>query len=88
MKDAFYFPHDSNATDDPKIMILISELGLEGYGIFWILIEHLRNQPEFKSHLKILKALSIRHSSSEEKFKAVVSRYDLLKEKHFFILNH
>ena len=43
-KDAYYFPHDSNATEDPKMMLLIDELGMEGYGIFWMLLEALRNQ--------------------------------------------
>ena len=40
-KDAYYFSHDSNAKDDPKCMVLIDQLGLEGYGIFWVLIETL-----------------------------------------------
>ena len=35
-KDAYYFSHYSNAKDDFKCMLLIEELGLEGYGIFWI----------------------------------------------------
>ena len=43
-KDAYYFSHDSNAKDDPKCMLLIEELQLEGYGIYWILIEVLREQ--------------------------------------------
>ena len=34
-----YFPHDSNAKDDPKCMVLIDQLGMEGYGIYWVLIE-------------------------------------------------
>ena len=37
-----YFPHDSNAKDDPKCMILIDPLGPEGYGIYWVLVEILR----------------------------------------------
>lgn len=76
-KDSYYFRHDSTACDDPKIMIMISEWGLEAYGIYWVIIEHLRNQPDYKSHLKILKPLSMRHNSSEEKFSSVVSRYGL-----------
>lgn len=38
-KDTFYFSHDYNARNDPKILELRSEFGLEGYGIYWCLIE-------------------------------------------------
>ena len=56
-KDAYYFPHDSNATEDPKMMLLIDELGMEGYGIFWMLLEALRNQKDYKYPVKFLKSL-------------------------------
>lgn len=46
MKDAYYFPHDVNAIQDPKMMCLLSECGLEGVGIYWIIIEILHQQPE------------------------------------------
>jgi hypothetical protein len=79
MKDAYYFPHDSNAKDDPKCIMLIEELGLEGYGIFWTLIETLRDQPEYKAPMAMLPALARRYNSSGEKFKAVVTRYGLFE---------
>lgn len=79
MKDAYYFPHDSNAKDDPKCIMLIEELGLEGYGIFWTLIETLRDQPDYRAPLAMLPALARRYNSSGEKFKAVVSRYGLFQ---------
>jgi len=47
VKNAYYFSHDSNAKDDPKCVLLIEQLGLEGYGIYWILIEILRDQPGY-----------------------------------------
>jgi hypothetical protein len=78
-KDAYYFPHDSNAKDDPKSIMLIEELGLEGYGIFWVLIETLRDQPEYKAPMSMLPALGRRYNSSGEKFRAVVSRYGLFE---------
>lgn len=76
-KDSCYFSHDSDATDDPKIMVMIAEWGLEAYGMYWVLIEHLRKQPDFKSNLLILKALAVRFNSSEEKLKAIINRYGL-----------
>ncbi len=48
MKETYYFSHDYNATQDPKIMILLSECGLSGLALYWILIEILHQQPESK----------------------------------------
>ena len=47
-KDAFYFPHDSNARRDNKILAMTSVYGNEGYGIYWKIIEVLREQPDYK----------------------------------------
>ena len=33
-KDAFYFPHDYEATNDPKLQALVGEFGAAGYGIY------------------------------------------------------
>jgi len=43
MKDTFYFTHDYNARSDEKITELLSKHGMEGYGIFWGIIESLYN---------------------------------------------
>lgn len=77
MKDAYYFPHDSNAKDDPKCVLLIDQLGLEGYGIFWMLIETLRDQPDYKYPLNLLPALARRYNTTAEKVGTVVRSYDL-----------
>lgn len=86
MKDAYYFPHDSNAKDDPKCIMLIEELGLEGYGIFWVLLELLRDQPEYRAPLIMVPAIARRYNSSAEKFKSVILRYGLFQvdDKEFF----
>lgn len=76
-KDAFYFPHDSNAKDDPKCVLLIDQLGCEGYGIYWILIEILREQPEYSYPIALLPSLAKRYGTSFEKIKAVVCNYGL-----------
>ena len=39
-----YFTHDTDAMSDPKCMMLVGELGMEGYGMFWALIELLGQQ--------------------------------------------
>lgn len=78
-KDAYYFSHDSNAKDDPKCVLLIEQLGLEGYGIFWVLIETLRDQPEYKYPLALISALSRRYNTTAEKMKTVVMQYGLFE---------
>ena len=46
-KEAYYFSHDANARQDPKVLALISVYGLEGYGRYWVIVEMLREQSDF-----------------------------------------
>lgn len=48
MKDAFYFSHDANARNDPKICAMRSVYGGEGYGWYWMIVEILRDQPNYQ----------------------------------------
>ena len=41
MKDTFFFYHDYNARGDEKIINLFRAHGLQGYGLYWVLIEKL-----------------------------------------------
>jgi hypothetical protein len=41
-KDAYWFPHDANATNDPRMIKLRRLHGYEGIGVFWHIIERLR----------------------------------------------
>jgi uncharacterized protein Veg len=85
-KDAFYFTHDANAKDDPKCVLLIEQLGPEGYGIFWILVETLRDQPGYRYPLKLIPALARRYNTTAEKMGTVVKGYELftITEDMFF----
>lgn len=47
-KDAYYFPHDSNARNDPKILSMRTIYGAEGYGWFFMIIEILRDQEDYR----------------------------------------
>ncbi len=44
MKDTFYFQHDYNARNDPKLQDVLIDLGVEGIGVFWCIIEQLYEQ--------------------------------------------
>lgn len=88
-KDSYYFPHDSNAKDDPKCMLLIEQRGLEGYGTFWILIELLRDQPTYRFPLKLIPAIARKYKTSVKKMESVIRDYNLFKieNEEFFYSN-
>jgi len=70
VKDAFYFSHDSNARHDPKIIVLRSHYGYEGYGWYWAIIEMLRDAQDYKFSLKnkyFLSSLAIDLGIDKEK---------------------
>jgi len=57
-KDAYYFPHDSNARNDYKILRLRAKFGWEGYGVYFATIEVLREQTNFKLGKDSVEALA------------------------------
>ena len=68
-------------------MLLIEQLGMEGYGIYWMLVEVLREQPDYTYPLNLLPALARRYNTTVEKVKTVVRAYDLFtirEDKIFF----
>lgn len=48
-KEAYYFSHDSNARQDEKVIALRMKHGWEGYGLYWALIEKLRECRNYMS---------------------------------------
>ena len=47
-KDVFYFSHDANALSDPKILAMRCDFGFEGYGLYFAILEILRNESTYK----------------------------------------
>lgn len=80
-KEAYYFSHDSNAKDDPKILKLRMNLGWEGYGLFWGLIELLRNQPDYRMQKHYMSIAFALHTD-ESKIKSLVNDFDLFSQDH------
>lgn len=76
-KDAYYFSHDSNARNDIKILRLRRSLGLEGYGIYFCLIEMLREQDDYKMSMSSIPDIAFELHASDEKVKAVICAFDL-----------
>lgn len=87
-KDSFYFSHDSNARNDLKIIKLRRQLGMEGYGIYWCLVEVLRETCDFRLPLEAIEDIAFQIDASKEKVEAVVKAYNLFKleNNHFFSL--
>lgn len=75
-KEAYYFSHDANAKDDPKILRLRMELGWEGYGLFWALIELLRNESDHRMRTHY-KSIAFALQTQEESIKKIINDFDL-----------
>ena len=73
-----YFSHDSNARNSDKLMKVRMKLGAEGYGIFFMLIERLREEEGYKSTIDY-DTLAFDLRVEPEKVKQVVEDYDLFK---------
>ena len=86
MKESFYFSHDSNARNDVKIIKLRRQLGMEGYGIYWCLIEMLRDAPGNKLPIESIDDIAFSINCSKEKVEAVIRNYDLfiIEDETFF----
>ena len=78
-KDTLWFRHDYDASDDDKTMVLIEQLGLEGYGIYWVLIEKLRGRKDYKMPFTIIPSLARRYMTTPEKMKTVIMQYGLFQ---------
>ena len=86
-KDAYYFPHFCNARHDRKLKRLQKDLGLEGYGIFFMVLEILREQTDFRYPYEDLDLLSDELGTSTAKVEAVINIYGLFEidhERNFF----
>ena len=73
-----YFSHDSDARNSDKLMKVRMKLGAEGYGIFFMLIERLREEEGYKSTIDY-DTLAFDLRVEPEKVKQVVENYDLFK---------
>lgn len=73
-----YFSHDSNARNSDKLIKVRMDLGAEGYGIFFMLIERLREEEGYKSTIDY-NILAFDLKADSEKIKQVVENYDLFK---------
>ena len=83
-KDAYYFSHDANASNDPKILSMRCDYGLEGYGMYWLIIEALRNEADYKLQLDkcTYRALAMQMHSKPDAIKKYIE--DCINEYKLF----
>ena len=85
-----YFPHDSNARSDRKILKLRRIHGWAGYGIYFALIEILREQPDFKYPLSQISELEYELRESKEIILSIITNFDLFiidEQNNFFSIS-
>ena len=85
MKDSFFFKHDCNSRSDPKILQMISVYGMVGYGWFWVLVELLREQDNYKLDISgkyAINALAMQMYTDNETAKKFIG--DCINEFHLF----
>jgi len=85
MKDV-YFSHDAGARRDPKVLKMLAKYGAEGYGLWWMLIEFLREQDDYTlpyNDEEDIAGLSMELRITTDKLSAFIAdcieRYGLLK---------
>ena len=67
---------DSNARNDSKIISLRMKLGVEGYGIYFMIIERLREESDYVSN-KDYDSLAFDFRATPEKVKSVIEDFGL-----------
>lgn len=71
-----YFSHDSNARNDEKILRLRMKLGWEGYGLYWALIEKLRDSDNYAC-VKDYNVIAFDLRTDAAKIKSIIEDFGL-----------
>ena len=76
MKKTNYFSHDSNARNDDKILSVRMKFGAEGYGIYFMLLERLREDRKYMS-IRDYNMIAFDFRTSVDKIKSIVEDFGL-----------
>lgn len=85
-KDVYYFSHDCNARNDEKILAMRSVYGLEGYAMFFMIVEIMREQNQYKLEMNkyIWSTLAMQMHTEASKVQKFVE--DCINEFQLFVL--
>lgn len=78
MKKTYYFQHDYNARNDPKLQAVMIKYGLAGIGAFWCIVEMLYEQDGTLPITSIPSIAFILHAD-DEMLKNIVCKMDLFE---------
>lgn len=78
-KDAYYFPHFVNARNDRKLRKARLQMGIEAYAIYFMTLEVLREQKDFKYPLADLDVLADDLNTSTQKLNVIINNYELFE---------
>lgn len=77
-KETYFFSHDFNARNDPKLVAVQQKYGLEGLGAYWCIIENLYEQNGMLEVSKV-GALAYQLHGDAKMIKDVVFEFGLFK---------
>jgi len=78
-KDAFYFSHDSNARNDQRLLKVRMKYGIEGYGVYFGIIEILREQTSYYLYTSEFHSIAYDLRVTEDIVKDIILNYDLFE---------
>ncbi len=70
-KETFYFTHDYNARNDDKILELRSIHGVEGYGVFWMIVETMAENSNGGVKATLIGGLSLGYGVAKDRLIAI-----------------
>lgn len=77
MKNDQYFPHDATAANNIKLMLLVRTEGAKGYGVYWLLLEFLRQQKGYYGSMSMLDMLARRLKTTRAIVQRIITDYAL-----------
>ena len=77
MKRDQYIPHEVSMRSTSEVMNLIEKEGMEGYGIYWALMEYLRTQDNYIGDIEVQKSLARQLRIRLPKLKRIMENYGL-----------
>ncbi len=72
-----YFPHDTHMRNTPEVISLIESENASGYGIYWVILEYLRTQEDYKGDIRAIKGIARQVKARLNKAIRVLNDYGL-----------
>ncbi|WP_419766993.1 Lin1244/Lin1753 domain-containing protein [Arcobacter sp.] len=76
-KESYYFPHYVGSRNDRKIIRVRKDFGIEGYALFFMTLERLREEESLKIPVEDIDILADDFGTSEAKLSTLIFNYKL-----------